>query len=405
MSEKPVILVVDDELSIRESFKLVLSDKYSIITAASGEAAVKRAADDNPDLAFLDIRMPGMDGLETLKKIRDINPDLMVVMVTAVNEVQKASEAIRLGAQDYIVKPFDVNQVLKLASDLIMKKRILEEGRRAGRQSEQLALIGSSEKIERARKLAEDATEASGGVLIVGPEGTEREAVARIISVEQMVDARDPSFQLFGKSGGATVADLKRIPGAIDLQSEQSVFIDHAEKLTPWAQEKLAEYRGRVVFGTSRDLKEENFNPRLLEQCSETIIELPPLSERASDIQQLLDHSLGMANLRNFRDIKGFSAEALNLLASYNWPGNTAQLNAVVANLVLLAGDKKLIEPDDLPLEIRMNEMSLNPAPLEDLYARLEKEHISEVLKETGQNREKAAMILGISQKLLESRI
>ena len=260
MSEKPAILVVDDELSIRESFKLILSDKYYILTAASGEAAVKHAADNPLDLAFLDIRMPGMDGLETLKRIKEVNPELMVVMVTAVNDVQKASEAIRLGAQDYIVKPFDVNQVLKLASDLIMKKSILNEGRRAGQRFELTALIGTADKIEQVRKKAEEAAFNKNGVLIIGPEGCEREAVARLLSPDSTVDVRDPSSSLFKKTEGSSVVDLKRVPGAIDPTGEGSVFIDHAELLPPWAQEELIGYRGRIFLGTSCNLKETDFN-------------------------------------------------------------------------------------------------------------------------------------------------
>ncbi|MBI5699253.1 sigma-54-dependent Fis family transcriptional regulator [Candidatus Saganbacteria bacterium] len=127
---KPTVLVVDDELSIRESFKLILADRYRVVTAASGEAGVKHAEDENPELIYLDIRMPGMNGLETLRKIKEIRPEQEVIMVTAVNDLTKASEAIKFGARDYLVKPFDVDKILKLTADLISRRHIKEEARK-----------------------------------------------------------------------------------------------------------------------------------------------------------------------------------------------------------------------------------------------------------------------------------
>ena len=122
----PNILVVDDELSIRESFSLILEGQYNILLADSGTAALKIIAEQKVDMVYLDIRMPGMDGLTTLKKIKQLEPDLEVIMVTAVNEVQKASEAVRNGAQDYVVKPFDVDHILKLSMSLILDYSYLE---------------------------------------------------------------------------------------------------------------------------------------------------------------------------------------------------------------------------------------------------------------------------------------
>ncbi|MFA4967434.1 MAG: response regulator [Candidatus Margulisiibacteriota bacterium] len=399
------ILVVDDEQSIRESFKLILSDRYSVITAASGEAAVKYASDSKIELAFLDIRMPGMDGLETLKKIKEIAPELIVIMVTAVNDVQKASEAIRLGAQDYVVKPFDVEQILKLASNLLFKKTMLDESRKAGLQAEMPQLIGSSEKIETVRRLAKKAADGKGGVLILGPGGVEKEAVAQKIANCIVYDARRSRLKLFGDSGGATVADLKKTAGAIDLAEDGAIFIDHAEMLPAWAQEKLLKYeKVRILLGTSANLKESGFNQKLYEEAADTIIELPPLFERATDIPQLIEYYLAAANRRYMRNIKGFTPEAMNLASSYRWPGNVIELASVVFNLVLLA-DKPLIEAEDLPFDIIINESSFSPIPLEDLYSQLEKTHIKEAMKAAGQDKERAAKLLGITTTVLEAKL
>ena len=139
------ILVVDDELSIRESFSLILDGRYKLITAASGEGALKAAADQKIDLAYLDIRMPGLDGLETLKRLKQIDPAIEVVMVTAVNEVNKASAAIKLGARDYIIKPFDVDAILKMTAAILRRQELLREG--AAIQQKGKKLIGQSERI------------------------------------------------------------------------------------------------------------------------------------------------------------------------------------------------------------------------------------------------------------------
>ena len=404
MTEQPTILVVDDEQSIRESFKLILSDKYNIITAASGEAAAKYSADSKIDLIFLDIRMPGMDGLETLKKIKEIIPDQLIVMITAVNDVQKASEAIKMGAYDYVVKPFDVENILKITSNLLFKKSMLEEGRKVGLGIGEPAIIGTSERIEAVRRLVKEASGKKGGVLILGPEGVEREAAARSIAPSVVYDARSSYQTLFGKSGGGTVADLKKVPGALDFAEGGAVFINHVELLPEWAQEKLLQSKVRLFFGTSKNLKEIGFNQTLYEKASETVIELPPLSERSSDIPMILEYYLNEANKKYFRKVKGFTPETQNLLSSYPWPGNVSQLAAVVSNLVLF-NDKLLIEPEDLPLNILINEASFYPMPLEDMYSQFEKKHIKDVLAAVGSDREKATKILGVSLSVLENKL
>jgi DNA-binding NtrC family response regulator len=152
--EKPkgTILIVDDESSIRESFKLILEGSYQVHLAATGESALKKLADEKIDLIFLDVRMPGMNGLETLKRIKEIDPAVEVVMVTAVNEVQKAGQAIKGGAIDYVIKPFDVVQITNMVETVLKKKAIAKESKDVRQEVEYLErhpiLIGNSEKIQ-----------------------------------------------------------------------------------------------------------------------------------------------------------------------------------------------------------------------------------------------------------------
>lgn len=147
------ILVVDDELSIRESFSLILEGKYKIVTAASGEGALKHVTDQKIDLVYLDIRMPGLDGLETLKRMKEIDPDIEIIMVTAVNDMRKANEAIKFGARDYIIKPFDVNAILKMTETLLRRKSLIHEGEAVQKEAQKKTarLVGRSKKWSRSQ--------------------------------------------------------------------------------------------------------------------------------------------------------------------------------------------------------------------------------------------------------------
>ncbi|KAF0134579.1 MAG: two-component system NtrC family nitrogen regulation response regulator NtrX [Candidatus Saganbacteria bacterium] len=398
-----LVLVVDDEQSIRQSFELILSDKYKVITAASGEAAIKHTTDENPDLVFLDIRMPGMNGLETLKKIKEINPDTIVIMVTAVNEMQKANEAIKLGAFDYIVKPFDVDNILNFTANLLSRKNMLDESSRLKAESRRPAILGNSEKIEIVRSQIADAAKLKGGVIIIGPDGVEKEAVAFAIGANAAYDCRQPLPLLFGKSGGSTVADINRVFGAVDLASGGVLFIDHAELLPAWAQEQLLQYKDvRFILGIAQDLKETGFNQEL--QSSEKIIEIPPLKDRATDIPLIIDYYLNEANIKYYRNVKSLSNEAINLLSSYDWPGNVSQLRAVVCNMVMLS-EKPIIEADQLPFDILLDEKSFYSISFEDIYSEFEKRYIHDVFKKSGQNKEITSKILGVSSKVLEAKL
>lgn len=399
METKPAILIVDDEFSIRESFNLILSSAYRVIQAASGEGALKMIADQAVDLAYLDIRMPGLNGIETLKRIKEIAPQTEVIMVTAVNDVQKASEAINLGAYDYVVKPFDVEKILGMTRDILRKKgmRMLTRGIT---EKEILPPGGAAEFSEALAVKINEAAKSTDPVLIAGEAGTEKEWVAAQICGKSSaspefnsLDAKGKSLnflesKLFSESKGETTADLKKAAG---LMAEPGVlFIDNIECLPEALLNKLAGAKARLVFGTT--LADNELRGALFKHALK--IEIMPLRSRPGDIPQIIAHLTE----------KEFSPEALNLLSSYGWPGNMLELASVVEQLALTAG-QTAIGKNDLPLAVLLSSSGGKTMPFEEVFTDFEKEFIADLLKANLNDKEKTARMLKISQNVLETKL
>jgi DNA-binding NtrC family response regulator len=412
---RSTVLVVDDELSIRESFGLILSDKYRLLLAASGEAAVKYCVDEPVELVYLDIRMPGLDGLETLRKIREVRPQTMVIMVTAVNDVQKAAEAVKFGAYDYVVKPFDVKQIQDTTTSILARRGITREAQRIAFRGEEVNLIGSSRPIEQARAMVEEARNKEGGVLVLGEGGVEKEWVARsclapgqeFVKVDLNTLAPGRLMKtLFGEKRGGSVTELSRMIGKLEEIEQGVIFLDNIDRLPAKLQEKLAGfgYSSRLVCGSTFNLKELGFNRELLDKISETIIELPPLRERSEDLPLLLDHFLERFNQKYARNLKGLSTRAKELLSSYPFPGNVLELEFIVERLVLTV-EGPLLEPEDLPLNVLFHPQISYTKPMEEIYAEFEKDFIREVLARCGQDKNRAAQRLGLKPSVLDSKL
>jgi len=412
---RSTVLVVDDELSIRESFGLILSDQYRLLLAASGEAAVKYCVDEPVDLVYLDIRMPGLDGLETLRKIREVRPQTMVIMVTAVNDMSKAAEAVKFGAYDYVVKPFDVNQIQDTTASILARRGITREAQRIAFRGEEINLIGSSRPIEQARAMVEEARNKEGGVLVLGEGGVEKEWVARSLLtpgqefVQLDLSTLSPDHLdkvLFGEKRGGSVTELSRMMGKLEEVEQGVIFLDNLDRLPIKLQEKLAgiDFSVRLVCGSSFNLKEMGFNRELLDQVSETMIELPPLRERSEDLPLLLDHFLEVFNRKHARNIKGFSPRINELLSSYPFPGNMLELELMVERLVLTV-ESPLLEPEDLPLNVLLHPQVSYTKSLEEIYAEFEKGFIKEVMIRCDQDKSRAAQRLGLKISVLNSKL
>lgn len=411
---KPTILVVDDESSIRESFSLILGDNYNLLLAASGEAGINYVASHKLDLVFLDIRMPGMNGIETLKHIRRIDPEVVVVMVTAVNDVEKASVAVHGGAVEYLVKPFEIDEVLKLTEKILTKKFMSKELKKMIYFIPEL--IGQDDKILKLKdQLKKIASKKEGRGIIYGEVGTEKTWIAQIIhylSGEGEFKKIDLSYfrgndlerKLFGHVEEGPIPLLKRENGILDSSEKDTIFIDHINLLPADLQKKMLDFplRGRIVCSSSVNLKELDFNLKLYEQLVEIVLEVPPLRERVSDIQLFLNYFLEKYGREFGKTIKDLSTEIIEILTSYTWPGNLDELTSVIKQAVISSSDSE-ISIKDIPLRILCNKKIFASIPFTDVSDDFEKRHLKEVLDKNNGNFERASKFLGISEQVLKS--
>lgn len=421
------ILVVDDEFSIRESFSLILEDKYKVLQAASGEAALKTAADQKVDIVYLDIRMPGLDGLETLKRIKEIDPGLEIIMVTALNDVQKANQAVKLGARDYVVKPFDVHNILKLTEQILRKKSILGEGNEVQKKTAKsaLELIGQNEKIVRIQKSI-DKIKKDERVLILGEAGTEKETIARIIHqksdrahfpfrsiyLSQERSPREIKAMLFGQGKGSTTIDLEAKVGLLEEAKDGTLFMSNLESLPEDIFKTISSLKfsrlgpssrpipieARLIGGANLDLSLKNKG--LFDFFSAVFIEIPPLRERSSDIPLLVNRFIEKQNTRYGKDMK-ITPPALEALINYSWPGNTQELEYLMERLALACSDHQILL-EDLPLHILLK---TSQGAGSNFLSTFEKEYIQSIFEKSGKNKEKTAAFLGVNPILLETKL
>jgi len=422
----PNILIVDDELSIRESFSLILEGKYRLLLAASGEAALKLAADQKIDLAYLDIRMPGLNGLETLARLKQIDPELEIIMVTAVNDVQKASEAIKQGARDYVVKPFDVEHISKLTEQILRKRSLLVKSRavKQNLDKETPELIGQSDKISKLIQ-AIDRLKPDQRVLIQGEAGTEKHLVAQLIheksprqtnvfrSLDLGANVALPQLKakLFGWGKGSSTVDLSGQSGLLEQTKSGTLFINNLANLPDdllqnltakkfkrlGSSEELA-IETRLIGGSLPGLEDQN--KPLFNFFSDVDLELPPLRARSSDIPLLINYFL-----EKYQGLYGQEAKldqaAMTALNNYDWPGNTRQLASVIERLVLTATELQ-IKAVDLPLDLlTVNGDNQGNNFIDDF----EQQYVSLVFDRCGQDKKRTAAWLGINPLLLETKL
>ncbi|MDI6731395.1 MAG: sigma-54 dependent transcriptional regulator [Candidatus Margulisbacteria bacterium] len=419
------ILVVDDELSIRESFSLILTGLYQVQTAASGEAALKIISGQKFDLAFLDIRMPGLDGLETLKKIKEIDPNLEIIMVTAVNDMRKASEAIKLGARDYVIKPFDVNQILKLIEKILLRKSLLGESH-ALLHSFPLKcrdLIGQSEKF---LALLETAAKMKGSqpVLILGEMGTEKETLAEFIHnsslskgifLKLVLSSEMPPQKikalLFGQEKGSNVVELQGQSGLLELAKGGTLYIENLDALPAEISKILPSgqfirnggtaslpIEARIIASACPDFASKN--QFLAEFFDSHVLSIPPLRERLADIPLIIDRLLEKFSTI-YKTEHLFTPAAREALANYLWPGNVLELESVIERIFLTAPVKE-IDVINLPIDILL---SFSSGAGGNFLPAFEEGYVQKIFKKNHSDKDKTAAILGVNPAFLESRI
>jgi len=373
----PTILIVDDDQNIRFAFRKTFEKrKYKILTAASGKEALKVLKENAPSLIFMDIMMPGTDGLEILQKIKEAHTTIPVIIITGYGTMQTAMKAIKLGAYEYLTKPLDIDKVRLIADRALEMVRLREAldhiKERSFQDTEKYSLIGKSEWMQEVYKKmgAAAASPNSTNILIQGESGTGKELVARAIHnnsshpQEPFVAVNctalpDNLFEseLFGYEKGAFTGAFERRIGLLERAGKGTIFLDEIGDLSIYLQQKLLRvlqereyYRlggtqalqveARFIAATHHDLEEEvkakRFREDLFYRLNVVIIQLPPLRERRNDIPLLANFFLQRYNQKLKKNIKLISNEAMEFLQNYDYPGNVRELENLIERAVIL---------------------------------------------------------------------
>lgn len=441
----PTILVVDDETNVIESFKLFLEDKYNLLTVTSGEEALEKIEKEDINLVLLDILMPGMSGLEVLSKIKEKHDDIDVIMITAIKTVRTAIQAMKLGAYDYITKPFDVDEVLNSIQRVLEKQNLFKEvtylREEVNRPFLTEKIIGISEKMRRVYEMVLEVSKTDSTVLISGETGTGKELIARAIHLHSA--RKDKPFipvdcasipenllesELFGHEKGAFTDATTQKLGRFELANGGTLFLDEIGNLKLDMQSKILraiEEREiqrvggiksikvdvHIISATNIDLKEAmkqgKFREDLYYRVNVIPISLPLLSERKEDIPFLIDHFLQIYNREFGKNIKGVTKEALDYLVNYKWPGNVRELRNIIERLVALSKEKEeVITHKRLPLDILLAPIERVEGVAEKISFKaareqFEREFIIKVLEKANWNQVKTAKLLGIHRNTL----
>lgn len=463
LPERKQILVVDDEPNLQRVLSaLLLRDDYDVHTAEDGEQALSVLNEHHIDMVVTDLRMPKMDGMELLRRVRAMDEELPVVIITAHGTVDNAVEALKTGAFDYITKPFDQTEVRTIVRKALRTRDLAAT--EATRQTESVVseemrfgIIGTSSAIKDLYAIIERVADTPTTVLVTGESGTGKELVAR--ALHENSSRRDKPFikvncaaiprdlmesELFGYERGAFTGAVGSKPGRFELAHGGTLFLDEIGTIPTEMQVKLlrslqeSEFERvggiktirvnvRLVAATNSDLRREielgSFRDDLYYRLNVVPIRLSPLRERAEDIPLLVRHFLSKFNLRLNKSINGISAEAEVALMGHPWPGNIRELENVIERAVLFA-DTQEIQLADLSPELRESNLSPRPrasvappavdvsASIEGLkeqvkaaMSRLERELIQRALDQTAGNVTHAARLLKISRKGLQLKM
>jgi two-component system response regulator AtoC len=433
----PRILIVDDEEIVRESLADWLAkDGYTVDAAPDGESALARLRSDEWSIALVDLKMPGMDGLQVLEAARKLNPEIAVVMITAYATVETAVRAIKLGATDYIVKPFDPEELSLVVQKILSHQAITRENaalRKALQKDFRFHdIVSRSPIMQRALALARSAAQTSSTLLILGESGTGKELLARAIHAES--PRRTGPFvavscaalpdtllesELFGHEKGAFTGAVARHKGTFETASHGTLFLDEIGDISPKLQLDLlrvledrkffrvggnepVEVDVRIVAATNRDLKKAvesgSFREDLFYRLNVIPITLPPLRDRAEDIPALVETLLERLGVELNRKVDGLSREAMARLVRYSFPGNIRELRNILERALVIAPGP-IVQLSDLELPADA------PARTDDTLEAVEKQHIIRVLEQAGGNVSQAARMLDIDRVTLYSKI
>jgi DNA-binding NtrC family response regulator len=443
MSDKRV-LIIDDE----EALRAVLSDLfgecgYKVTTAGDGDSGLATALSEDFDLIMLDLSLPGADGLSVLCEVKQQKPATQVIMMTGYASMQHAIEAMKLGAYDFITKPFDLNEVQLIAQRATEHQQLIDENKYLKEQLKQTHgfdnVIGSNPQIQQAYILAAQVADSNASVLIVGETGTGKEYLARAIHyqssragkafVKVNCGALPESLlesELFGHEKGAFTNAVARRIGRFELADGGTIFLDEIGdisqttqmKLLRVLQEKEFERVGssetikvdvRIIAATNKDLKraiaDKEFREDLYYRLNVITISLPPLRDRPEDIPLLAEHFLRRYGKETGKRIDGISPEGMDMLLSCGWPGNIRELQNCMERAVILCHGRRITPSHLLVSSDSAKEAPVSPSRELRSLSQVEKEHIDFVLSRCDRNQTRAASVLGIDRKTLRNKI
>jgi two-component system response regulator AtoC len=435
------VLVADDERWVRELLKEILCDAYIVDCAEDGRAAWEYIKTTEYAVILLDLRMPKMTGIEVLQRLHDIQSQAVCIVITANNDIESAVQSMRLGAYDYIVKPFDNERLLLTVRNAVDKRRLereilhlREEAGRAGLDG----IIAGSAAMKRVFSLVHRVLDNDVTLLLTGESGTGKEVFARAVH-NNSTRKNGPFIALdcaaipdsliendfFGHEKGAFTGAFASVPGKFELADGGTLFLDEIGNLRLDVQAKLLrvlqerefsriggvkriQVDVRIICATNADLelamRENRFREDLYYRINVVPIRLPALREREGDIQKLAHYFLDRFNRQMKKKIT-ISDKAMLLLCQYSWPGNVRELENIINRLVVIK-ESSVIEPDDLPTEIRFvtdNQLSAFPSSL--TLEEIEKRYIMKILADENNNISRAAITLGVTRKTLHNKL
>ncbi|MBP8625603.1 MAG: sigma-54-dependent Fis family transcriptional regulator [Syntrophorhabdaceae bacterium] len=442
------VLIVDDEVQLAEAFKKQLSKEGMDVTAvASGAEALMIINQEDFDVAVLDIKLNDIQGVDLLSKMRQIEPNIEVIMLTGYASIDTAIRSMKLGAYDYLTKPCKISELSSVISKAYEKKSLKDKNillkEHIQRIIAQDEFVGNSKQMQKVKDFISLVAPSDTPVLIQGETGTGKELAARAI---HSLSLRAPNpfvvinssalqesmleSELFGYKKGAFTGAHNNKPGLLEIAHEGTFFIDEIGDMNPAIQAKILRVLElgtfmklgdtketrvdvRFIFATNKDLTHEiiegRFRKDLFFRMNAFVIQLPSLREKKEDIPLLAEYFLNKFARAGIK--KQLSERAKELLKEYNWPGNVRELANVIERACLISIDRMEILPEDLPEAIftagygQTISTDLKPGTGRSSLAELELEHIRNVLNSVGGNKSRAARILGISRKKLYNKL
>ena len=441
------ILVVDDDEAIRDALRVILEDDYDVVCVDSGFKAVEEIKNQVFDLVFLDIVMPEMNGIEALRRIKAHDKNLDIIMVSAIDRAQEATDSIKYGAYDYITKPFDHEIILNRLEKVLLKRNLVKEVNfhrsQAVSVSWQTEIVSNSKNMaavfDRVAKVAETST----NVLITGESGTGKELVARAVHNASLrtdkpfvvincaaIPAELMEAELFGHEKGAFTGAYKQTIGKFEFAHQGTIFLDEVSCLKPEFQAKLLRFIQereftrvgshrtikvdvRIVAATNISLdemvKEGLFRDDLYFRLNVVPVLLPPLRSREGDVPLLADFFLDRFNRQMNKSIKGFAPDAIAVLEAYPWPGNIRELENLIERMVVLGSENQFIDEKDLPFDLLFHRESIKGGQngarenkgLIQARQSFERLYILRALQNCRWNQTRTANLLGIHRNTL----